>query len=60
MPPKSRPNPDAPRPNRIAINLSDEVLRRLDAWRTSPRRKRADAAAILLESALDAAAKAAS
>lgn len=46
-------NQDAPRPNRIAVHVTDEVLARLDAWRAPGRRKRADAAALLIERALD-------
>lgn len=51
---KSRNTTDEPRPNRVAVMLSDEVLARVDAWRATTKQKRAQAAALLIERALDA------
>lgn len=57
---KSRNTTDELRPNRVAVMLSDEVLARIDAWRAPTKQKRAQAAALLIERALDASAAKAS
>lgn len=51
---RSRKDLKATRKPEVSVSLDDDVLRRLDEWRSSEKRSRSNAAALLIERALDA------